>query len=310
MDAPRPPGPPPEPPAYAIDLHCHTNHSDGLVRPAEVVRAARQAGLVRLAITDHETMSGIPEAQSAAGSEGLVIVPGIELSAWDFVRGVKVHVLALFPPDGETRPAVPPQKRQRILEVFCRPVREQRRQGALKALELIWKAGFRITLEQVSRFPAPGAEIFKQHLLHALLEAGYGRDNPRELHRLLFHEGDDGEPPGLAHVPVRYPPAWEAVQVVQTVGGVSVLAHPTLYDSVAILPELAAAGLQALEVRHPSQDPLAQTECRHLAVRHGLAVSGGSDFHGEWDDSKHRLGAQGLLPEEYEELVGAVRVCR
>jgi hypothetical protein len=112
----------------------------------------------------------------------------------------------------------------RAVEAFCGPVRSQRRAASLRAVQLIRRAGFVLKLEQVKRFPAPGADVFKQHLPHALLDSGYGREDLEHLNRLLFHEGEDREPPGLAHVPIRYPAG-----CVSGCAGASTLGRPSVW---------------------------------------------------------------------------------
>lgn len=271
------------------DLHCHTRHSDGFLPTSQLLALAAQAGVRRLAVVDHDTTAGLGEALKLAADYGLEVVPGIEISARDESSGRKAHVLGLFLPEDCAE-----------LERFCAPVRRQRREAGDRILDLLQGAGYRIRRVDVERYAPSG--WFKNHFQAALRAAGYGKEDPAALDAKLFAEGGAAAPPGLAHVPIRYPRVQEAVAAVRAAGGLPVLAHPGLYDNFDLVEDLLSAGLVGIEAAHPAHSPQLEQRSRELARRHGLKVSGGSDFHGELDDPKHLLGCRGIGEQEYRSL--------
>ncbi|MEZ0066126.1 putative metal-dependent phosphoesterase TrpH [Streptacidiphilus sp. MAP12-20] len=269
-----------------IDLHAHSNASDGTDSPAELVRNAVAAGLDVVALTDHDTTGGYAEAIDALRGTSLTLVPGAELSCR--VEGISMHLLAyLF--DTEE----PAFAREREL------VRTDRVRRAQAIVERCRALGAPIDWEQVRRIAGRGA-VGRPHIASALVEAK------------VVASVDDAFTPewlangGRADVPKRETDPVEAIALVRGAGGVPVFAHPgaskrgrTVSD--AVIAELAAAGLAALEVDHIDHDEPSRARLRTLASDLGLLVTGSSDYHGS--RKTVRLGANTTDPAVYEALI-------
>ncbi|MCX4746902.1 PHP domain-containing protein [Kitasatospora sp. NBC_01287] len=273
-----------------IDLHAHSNASDGTDSPAELVAAAVAAGLDVVALTDHDTVSGHAEAAAAvralpAGSR-LTLVPGAELSCR--VHGISLHLLAyLFDP------AEPAFAREREL------ARTDRFRRARIVVERCQELGAPITWEQVERIAGEGA-VGRPHVASALVEAGVVATVSEAFSPAWLADG------GRAHVPKHETDPLTAVRLVRAAGGVPVFAHPgaakrgrTVSDQV--IADLAAAGLGGLEVDHTDHDQLTRDRLRALAAELGLFTTGSSDYHGS--RKTVRLGEFTTAPESYQELL-------
>lgn len=264
-----------------IDLHLHTTASDGTLAPAALVARAAAAGLRVIAVTDHDTLDGLPEARGAAAAHGLRVIDGVEITAVEEQRDV--HMLAYFvdPSDAALLAFLSAQRTDRL-----RRVREIA--GRLAAL------GFPIDVESLlaSAAETPGRSIGRPQIASALVAAGHARDRDDAFDRLL---GNDCP----AYVPRRGASPDEVIAIVRDAGGLVSMAHPGLTKKDHLIPRLAAAGLTALEVRHSDHDAATEQRYRTLAAQHGLAVSGGSDFHGDSGRRAAMLGAVTLPAEDF-----------
>lgn len=271
------------------DLHCHSNVSDGIFGPAEVVRVAARAGLHALALTDHDAISGIPEALEAAAEQGIELVPGVEISAADEPQKDRfgLHILGLFL-DHENK----------TLAAFMDAQREGRIQAKLEQIERFRNLG--LVVDSEALFAQAEGVPGKPHLVAALL-----RDNPdaglseRILYQEYFAHG------GPAYV-VRQdePPAEACIEIIHDAGGVALLAHPLFYRTqdlpalVAGLPTLDGIEIDMpYEINEDFQEVLGGRAeilkpLHELALRRGCLISGGSDFHG--DHKGGSMGAAGV----------------
>lgn len=257
-----------------IDLHLHTTASDGSLTPAALVARAYEAGLRIISVTDHDTLAGLAEADAAGRAAGLRVVPGVEITA---VReGRDVHLLGYFidPADAALSDFLDRQRRDRL-----RRVREV--VARLAAL------GAPIDFEPALAAAAahPGRSIGRPQIADALAAAGHVRNRNEAFDRWL----GTGRP---AFVPRAGAPPEEVLAIVRRAGGLVSLAHPGLTAMDDAVESLAAAGLAALEVRHSDHDAATEARYRAMAARYGLAVSGGSDFHG---DGGHRVPTLGSV---------------
>jgi predicted metal-dependent phosphoesterase TrpH len=277
-----------------IDFHTHSSVSDGTDPPAAVMRQARAAGLDVVALTDHDTVDGHPEALLELPS-GLTFVPGMELSCR--LDGHSVHMLAyLFDPANAE------------LAGQCERIRTDRVRRAEAMVSRLAELGTGVTWEQVTEM-AGGGVVGRPHIARALAAEGV-IDEPS----LAFTEEWIGMG-GRAYVgryalePVR------AIALIRAAGGVAVLAHPRAGRDSWMIPDeviarLAGGGLAGVEVWHPDHGPSERTRLQHLAEELGLVPSGGSDDHGAL--TGHRIGSERLTPDSYRRLVeqssGAVPV--
>jgi predicted metal-dependent phosphoesterase TrpH len=244
-----------------IDMHSHTTASDGTFSPAQLVDEAGRTGVRILGITDHDTFSGYDQALPLARQAGLELVCGIELSTK--LHGRSVHLLGYFlSTDGLGD-----------FRNWIGDLQASRRDRNVRLVARLRELGLDITLEEVE---ARGRGMTgRPHFAQVLIEKGYA-SNLQQAFDDYLDESAKG------YVTRREPQFAEAVQHIRNAGGVASLAHPIRLreDVTAILPELCAAGLNAIEAYHSDHSP-EQTELyRQLAARHGLLVTGGSDFHG------------------------------
>ncbi|MEV7118536.1 PHP domain-containing protein [Kitasatospora griseola] len=269
-----------------IDLHTHSNASDGTDSPAELVANAVAAGLDVVALTDHDTVAGYGEATAAVAGTGLTLVTGAELSCQ--VDGISMHMLAyLFDP------AEPAFAAEREL------VRTDRFRRGRAIVERCRELGAPISWEQVQRIAGAGA-VGRPHIASALVEAGVVASvSDAFTAEWLANEG-------RADVPKHETDPALAVRLVRGAGGVPVFAHPgavkrgrTVSDQV--IADLAAAGLAGLEIDHTDHDDSTRSRLRDLARELGLLVTGSSDYHGS--RKTVRLGEFTTDPAVYEALV-------
>lgn len=241
-----------------VDLHAHSTASDGALPPAAAMAAAHAAGLRAVALTDHDTLAGIAEAQAAADSLGLELVPGVELSVHQGAD--EVHLLGLHIRDVDAL--------QQDLEVF----RGHRRRRAEDIVGRLNAAGVAVTLEAVLA-AADGGAIGRPHVARAMIAGGFVRDAREAFDRWLAF----GRP---AYVDKERLDVADGIAMVHRAGGIAVIAHPGSGGRREMIETLAAAGLDGIEVRHPSHSKDDEQRLHALATHFGLVVSGGSDWHG------------------------------
>jgi predicted metal-dependent phosphoesterase TrpH len=249
-----------------VDLHAHTNRSDGSLTPQALVTLAKEVGLRALAVTDHDTTAALPLAREVGASLGVEILTGIEITAR--FPGRAMHVLAYGFDEND-----------RTLKALLAEIIGQRDARNPKILQKLADAGCPLTMEEV-RAQAAGSVIARPHIARAMVARGYVSDLRSAFQQYL----KDGGP---AFVPAETVEPAEVVAVVRAAGGVSVVAHPrqlrieTPDGYRAVFRDLAAAGLGGIEVLHPSHNSGERQFFGEIASRLGLVASGGSDFHGD-----------------------------
>lgn len=269
-----------------IDLHTHSNRSDGTLPPAGVVRAAKAAGLDVVALTDHDTAEGWTEASAAAEEVGVWLVPGIEISCSH--AGRALHLLAYLPDA-----SYPPFAAE--LEAVLRG-RDERTPGICARLR---EVGIPIQEEVVAQCARGAVAIGRPHVADTLVGMGVVDSREEAFDRFLS--------PGRPGYVKRYAPAVEEMlPLVDAAGGVAVVAHPwgrqqrgaLEHDVLARLRDLGLAGL---EVDHQDHSVRQRAQLRDLAAQLDLVVTGSSDFHGA-GKVDHDLGCNTTDPEQFERL--------
>ena len=213
-----------------VDLHAHSTASDGTATPTAAVEAAHRVGVVALALTDHDTLAGVAEAQVAADRLGLRLVPGVELSVHQ--DGTEVHLLGLH-----IRNVVG-------LQSELEAIRDQRRLRAIAMVERLASAGAPIAFEAVLAASGGGA-IGRPHVARALVAAGHVKDQREAFDRFLAF----GRP---AYVEKARLEIADGIAMIHRAGGLAVIAHPGAEGRRERIEPLVPLGLDGLEVRHPS----------------------------------------------------------
>lgn len=268
------------------DLHCHTTLSDGSLGIEDVISQAKRMGLDFISITDHDTMSSISRAKVLGERYGIQTIPGVELSAWDKKRNRKVHILCYAP-----------QKPDR-LEGICIKACEIRKQCANEMVQNVMKL-YPITAESVMKHATGSKSIFKQHIMHALIDFGYTTHFYGRLNNELFNLET-----GSCVVEREYPDVNFVLDLIHSARGVAVMAHPLYYNSVELLEELAENGkIDGVEVYHYTADEQQRAELLKIAEKYDLIVTGGSDFHGLYNAKPTHIGSNVTDKQNLERII-------
>lgn len=252
-----------------VDLHIHSTTSDGVLTPSEVVYAALERRLRAIALTDHDSLGGIAEAQAAVAGTELELIPGIEVStegSWG-----DLHFLGYY---------VDPENP--FLRSQLARLQEARLERARKMVRKLARMGMPMAWEKV-RALAGGDSVGRLHIGRALFQQGYVNSVQEAFERYIGHGGP-------AYASRLRLPCGEVIEAIGRAGGVAVLAHPVKSEAVDLIPKLASLGLQGLEVYYPSHSPEEIDQLRDLCRRYGLLATGGSDFHGSGHEEGVPIG--------------------
>jgi len=265
-----------------IDLHSHTTASDGELSPEDLLARARAAGVQILAVTDHDTVKGLARAQAAADTEGVRLVPGIEVSA--LAEGREIHILGHF-----VDPAEPG------LASYSARLGDERRERMGRMVERMNSLGFPVTLAEVERIAA-GAHLGRPHLALALVARGVATSTREAFDRFL----GDGKPGWVDRLRIG---AEDAITMLHRAGGTATIAHPgSSKVSGYTFERLAKAGLDGLEIFHPDHVPSQRDAFLRQADQLGLLPTAGSDFHGPRVTPDRSLGMVSLDPSHFARL--------
>lgn len=257
----------------SCDLHCHSKISDGSLDVTEILALARQSGLSAISITDHDSVDGANTSVVAGKRFGIQVIHGIEMSAKDHSRNRKVHILGYLCDHPEQ------------LQKACDEMLHNRRIAA-EEMQIKVMQHYPITSDLISRCASGSSTIYKQHIMHALVEAGYSEKFFGDTFRELFSSHG-----GTAYVPIEYPDVRHVINLIHSAGGIAVLAHPYTYDSIDLMHELVSENmLDGIEVWHPSNDEHRVSFLSEFADLHHLVKTGGTDFHGMYTDTPHPIG--------------------
>jgi len=290
---------------FPVDLHTHTTASDGTDSPAELVAHAREVGLEVVGITDHDTIAGLGEALEAGRTHGIEVVPGVEISVADEPDNefLGLHLLGYF---------IDPNNSELLTALH--QAATARTEQKLAIVHNLQRLGFDVPADEVLKLAGDGV-LGRMHIARVAWSRNPDRFTDQEqIFRDYISVG------GLAYEPRRYQITLEeAVKLIRQAGGSPVLAHPGAYrgvrDADAMLRRAAALGIAGLEGPYTydknrphfgiSLTTLAYMIAHYLAKSLGLAVTGGSDYHGE--HKAIALGERGLTLEEYDQLRGELK---
>ncbi len=249
-----------------VDLHVHSSASDGSMSPAELVVEARSLGLAALALTDHDTISGLPEFLSAAeGFDDIEAVPGVEISV--AYKSRELHLLGLFISHSY----------QPLEDMLCE-IRRNRNSRNTLIVQKLREVGYAITSEELAA-AAGGESVGRPILAKILVDKGYFKE-PQDVFDSCLNRG------GQAYVPRILPSPKDAIEMIHNAGGLAIWAHPLHRTRTArnflrnTLSDLSALGLDAVEAYYPSFSEEQTRAVVEIAAEFGMPLSGGSDFHG------------------------------
>lgn len=250
------------------DLHVHSNYSDGSDSVRDVLEKAKKLGVTHISFVDHDTVDGLEEMKNMGELYDITIIPGIEISAYDFKRNRKVHILGYdYHPDAKN------------IRALCEAVLERRQEHTLWQIKQIQSVGYEINVEKINESAFPCNTIYKQHVMQELTNNPYDSKEYKELYQKLFKND------GVASGDIVYADAFEAVEAIVADGGLAVVAHPGQLDSYSIIPELVEVGLGGIERNHLDHTSVDHQKVEELAEEYGLVMTGGTDYHGSFGTS-------------------------
>ncbi len=263
-----------------IDLQIHSKRSDGSYSLEAIAMLYISMGYRYIGITDHDRLIDFYEIQKAYKGSDIFIIPGVEISAYDYEAKRKVHLLGYFIQD------------KSVLKDLLGKVTVSRREVARQMIELLQKDGYPISYADVLHIAGTGG-IYKQHILHFLHQKGFTDEVTEED----FKEGN------RYYCPIAYADYKEAIAAIKEAGGIAVLAHPGETKAFDLIPKLVEQGLDGIQLKHPSHTPQDEELCKSIAKQYGLVKVAGSDNHGKYSSQQIDFKSLQLCPEEEAELV-------
>ncbi|MCR4615168.1 MAG: PHP domain-containing protein [Clostridiales bacterium] len=269
----------------AVDLHCHTRLSDGSLGIDDLIVLAKKRGLSAISITDHDCLAGTIRGKIIGERHGVSVIPGVELSCTDHKTGRSVHLICYLC-DYPDR-----------LEGLCRR-NLMARKKASQYMMLKLAQRFPITPDLVIKCATGSTCVYKQHMVHALMECGLTDKIYGDSYEDLFKDKENG-----VLVECTFPDPEETLEAIHEAGGIAVLAHPYLYDSIDVLNRLIPLGLDGIEVWHPSATDEQQRALQQIARRNSLIMTGGSDFHGMYSYNSTCIGSVSVPDSILQSLI-------
>lgn len=268
-----------------IDLHTHSNFSDGTDSPAQLINKALATGITTIALTDHDSVAGIAQAQSAL-RPGISLVAGAEISC-QTDDGISVHMLGLLF-DLEDKDLISTMEK----------TRENRHGRMQRIIERLNEAGIEISIQDVLAELAQGATLGRPHLADALIKKGVVSSRDEAFSQMLHNKSK-------FYVAHYSPKPVEAIKLIKAAGGVAIIAHPMASHrgrtiSVETFGDLIEAGLDAIEVDHRDHLPDEKNALIQLARDNNLVMTGASDYHG--NGKLNLLGEYTTDPAQWERL--------
>lgn len=266
------------------DLHVHTEMSDGSFTVEEVIKLAKEKGLTHIAITNHDTVKGLKEAIELGEKYGVNIIPGIEISAYDYKRNRKVHLLG-YGIDLEGK----------NIKNICDRLLKDRNEMTLNQAKIIRDLGYDIYLEEIKKYSKNSGVAYKQHIMQVLINKGYIQEIYSPLYKELFGKN------GPCEMELEYIDVYDALEAIIKDNGIPIIAHPGQLKSYELIEELVDKGLVGIEKYHVSHSKEDENKIDELAKKYNLLITGGSDFHGDY--AKNRVLGCRTSPQESVEYI-------
>jgi hypothetical protein len=268
--------------ARYADLHLHTHYSDGSDSPARVVERAVAAGLSAIAITDHDTLAGLPEGEAAARDAGLEFLRGVEISASQGAHEVHILGFGVRLDDAE-------------LTAALQKLGDGRHERSAKMVDKLNALGIPITFDAVTAQAGPGGAIGRLHIARELHATDHVKTVQDAFNRFI----GAGK---RAYVPKTRLSCERGIELIHGAGGLAFLAHPGIGTTHTILPKLLTFPFDGIEVYHSKHSPGKSDGYLQLAKERGLLVTGGSDCHGDIK-GQEEMGKTKLAWEWYNRIV-------
>lgn len=241
-----------------VDLHIHTTISDSSLSTKDTLLLAKERGLTHVAITNHDTVVGLQEAIELGRQIGVHVIPGIEISAYDFKRQKKTHILGYnFNLDAKH------------IKALVDPVNARRDANTKWQVKHLIQAGYDLTMDEVARKAKDSTAWYKQHIFDVLTSKGYTKEELKPL----FKKG------GICERVITYVSAEDAVKAIKADHGIAVMAHPGQSKTYDLIPELVTVGLDGIEKYHPDHQEEDYKIIDDLIRQYHLIQTTGSDFH-------------------------------
>ncbi len=274
----------------SADLHCHTRLSNGSMGIEEIIALAKSRGIDKIAVTDQDTIAGIERAKIVGERNGVGVIPGVELSAFDEETGKGMHILCYLP----EQPA--------RLEGLCKHNSLVRgRATTMMCLKLAKQ--YPVTPELIKRCATGATALFTQHFMHALMEVGAADSFYGDVYNELFTPESENN----ILVQPKFKSVEEVIEAVHLANGVAVLAHPMAYgnseEATALIGRFMKAGLDGIEVWHPTADEKDSEALLQFAKKNKLLATGGSSFRGLYNKKLLTIGDYITPDQQLKELM-------
>lgn len=255
------------------DLHCHTRLSDGSLGIEDLIVFAKKKGIETIAITDHDCLAGTVRGKVIGARHGIQVIPGVELSSTFEKYNKNLHILCYLPESPD------------MLEGLCKR-NSLARKKASHFMMLQTAKRYPITTEFIIKCATGSTNLYKKHIMQALIECGYANSFNGDLYKELFTTESENN---ILVVP-KYDSVQNVIDEIHTAGGIAVLAHPVASGCIDYINEIIEMGIDGIEVFHPSADDEQQAMLKKVAASHKVLMTGGSDFHGMYNQYNVSLG--------------------
>lgn len=270
-----------------IDLHTHTNSSDGALGAGTLIARAADAGITTLGISDHDTVSSLEEALAISTGFGITVVPGIEVTTR--YKRFQLHILGYFI-----------DYTDRVFLARLNELRDGRIQRAKRIVEKLNKIRIPLKFESVFERAGENGSVGRPHIANTMVEEGFAASYDEVFEKYI----GIGRPAYEGNYP--FPPE-EAIKMIAHAGGLSFLAHPSHYVNGDLLKYLSGSGLNGIEVVHPSHSPEEREYYEKFAAENSLLKSGGSDFHGGLKNDDSNLGYYSIDHKWVNEMLDRIQ---
>lgn len=255
------------------DLHVHTSISDSSFNTEETLKMAKENNVTHIGIVNHDTVRGLKDAIKMGEKLGIKVIPGIEISAYDYKNNRKVHLLGYnFDLEGKN------------IKEICSPLLERRDENSKWQIRRIMEEGYDLDIRVIKEKSKDSGIIYKQHIMQALIEKHYTDKIYSDLYKRLFKNN------GICARDIEYIDVFVALKAIKNDNGIAVLAHPGQLNSYEIIPELVECGLDGIEVNHHAHTEEDKEKVKKYAEKYGLFLTGGTDFHGDYGSIELKIG--------------------